>query len=181
MDIYHFGKEDVKDDHRVVHERLLEVAIPEKDSGTVTLEECLENYFNNRIEVKRHLQRRNTLQSLRSYQAAKSEALHIETTEVEVSPSPSRPTTPAVPLTESPLTRTPTSPPAFLSPRMRTDSIFSEKRVPVEEDRGRSQDDGSIRQARPRAGTIRREVLMPAWQFFSLIRKSRLPLVHCPD
>lgn len=171
MDIYHFGKEDIKDDHKVVHERLLDVAIPDKEDGTVTLEECLENYFNNRIEVKRHLHRRNTLQSLRSYEAAKSEAIHIETAEVSPSPSSSRPTSPATPLVESPLTKTPTSQPAFLSSRLRTDSIFSEKRVLLDDERGRSRDDVSIKSSRPRAGTIRKEVLMPAWQFFSLIRK----------
>lgn len=58
MDIYHTGKEDVADDHKFINERLLEVAIPpEHEDGTaITLEECLEAYFNNKIEVKRYLQ-----------------------------------------------------------------------------------------------------------------------------
>ena len=50
MDIYHTGKEDLTDDHKFINERLLEVAIPEAVEGqTITLEDCLESYFNNRI------------------------------------------------------------------------------------------------------------------------------------
>lgn len=62
MDVYHTGKEDT-DDHRIVRERLLDVAIPEPpdDGSSINLEDCLENYFNNKVEVKRHLQRRNTI------------------------------------------------------------------------------------------------------------------------
>src|ERR1700761_4092189 len=66
MDVYHTGKDD-SDDHRIVKERLLDVAIPDPpedapESGyTMKLEDCLENYFNNKVEVKRYLQRRNTV------------------------------------------------------------------------------------------------------------------------
>ena len=68
MDIYHTGKEEVNDDHKFVNERLLEVAVPEDpgNGSVITLEDCLETYFNNRIEVRRYLERRNTLQPLRS-------------------------------------------------------------------------------------------------------------------
>lgn len=67
MDVYHPGKED-NDDHRIVKERLLDVAIPNppEDGSVIRLEDCLESYFNNKVEVKRHLQRRNTIQSFRS-------------------------------------------------------------------------------------------------------------------
>lgn len=68
MDIYHTGKEEVNDDHKFVNERLLEVAVPEdrEDGSVIALEDCLETYFNNRIEVRRYLERRNTLKPLRS-------------------------------------------------------------------------------------------------------------------
>ena len=57
MDIYHTGKEDENDDHKYINERLLDVAIPELEEGKViTLEDCLEEYFNNRIEVRRYLE-----------------------------------------------------------------------------------------------------------------------------
>ena len=66
MDIFHTGKEDAADDHKFINERLLDVAIPEDPNGQrreITLEDCLEAYFNNRVEVKRYLERRSTLSS----------------------------------------------------------------------------------------------------------------------
>jgi hypothetical protein len=83
MDIYHTGKEEANDDHKFVNERLLEVAVPEDpgDGRAITLEDCLETYFNNRIEVRRYLERRNTLQPLRSKQSidsCKGHAVHLD-------------------------------------------------------------------------------------------------------
>lgn len=74
MDIYHTGKEEANDDHKFVNERLLEVAVPEDpgDGRVITLEDCLETYFNNRIEVRRFLERRITLQPLRSIESMNS-------------------------------------------------------------------------------------------------------------
>lgn len=46
MDIYHTGAEDATDDHKFIHERLLEVAVPD-DNGSgraIQLEDCLESY-----------------------------------------------------------------------------------------------------------------------------------------
>ncbi|KAK8219411.1 ubiquitin carboxyl-terminal hydrolase-domain-containing protein [Phyllosticta paracitricarpa] len=147
MDIYHTGKEDVADDHRFVNERLLEVAIPEEDSQAeepIKLEECLEVYFNNRIEVRRHLERRATTQSLRD--GSKDEktenpsAVHVETVEVSGAESPS------------------TTAPTY-------NSIFSERHVEEGEPSFRRTES----QGRPRAGSLKKEITMPAWQFFSLI------------
>lgn len=167
MDIYHSGKTDAKDDHKIVNERLLEVSIPEpsEDGKTITLEECLESYFNNRIEVKRHLQRWNTLNTPISQD--KATALHIEVVEVSSRPDSPAPPTPS----------TPTAPHARpVSTRRRADSIFSQRKVEVGDSTdGKSHDDVSVGSPnRQRAISIRNEVMMPAWQFFSLIRK-RLP------
>ena len=159
MDVYHTGKED-KDDHRIVRERLLDVAIPKPpEDGSVTrLEDCLEHYFNNKIEVKRHLQRRNTVQSFRSID--KGKIMQVETMELP-------PDSPKM----SPIKNPPASRPT--DTRRRTDSIFGQRRVENGEvSEKKTLDDISIGSNRQRAGTIRREVLMPAWQFFSLIRKS---------
>jgi hypothetical protein len=185
MDIYHTGREDKEDDHKFVNERLLEVALPEPeeagDTG-VTLEDCLETYFNNRIEVKRYLQRQNTMTSVvtLSKDPEKSEALHIETVEL---------TGPDTPIVETPVSFGPTSPltiqpPAHPLPirplhgRRRGDSIFAEKYTvrekSVEEDRF---DEKKLLDeilngtgGRPRsASLLRKEIMMPAWQFFSLI------------
>ena len=181
MDLFHTGKEDPTDDHKFVNERLLEVAVvtePPEGSSVVTLEDCLENYFNNRIEVKRHLDRRNTLQSVRSSErlprtnsGEKGGAMHVETIEyfdqtpkqdlsTPVKPPSSTPSTPV----KSPLDK--------LRPgvnRKRADSIFSQRRVTSNADEKKDPDDGTP--GRPRKNSIRTEVLMPAWQFFKLLRK----------
>ncbi|KAL4919421.1 ubiquitin carboxyl-terminal hydrolase-domain-containing protein [Aspergillus aurantiobrunneus] len=159
MDIYHTGKEDMNDDHRFVNERLLEVAIPEPvDGKTVTLEECLESYFNNRIEVKRHLERQNTIGSKKSMDSLlKGSAAHVETVEISTPISSSSPTTlspMATPITS--ITETPASD----NSTYRRDSIIQEKYIP-------DSDDDNV--TKHRQGSYRKEVMMPAWQFFSLI------------
>ncbi|KAL6232142.1 hypothetical protein BDW75DRAFT_25688 [Aspergillus navahoensis] len=158
MDIYHTGKEDVNDDHRFVNERLLEVAIPEPvDGKTVTLEECLEAYFNNRIEVKRYLERQNTLKSTKSVDSLlKGNSAHVEAIEIST-PTSSSPTalspmaTAVTTVTETPLVD---------QPRYRRSSIIQPKFIP---------DSDNDDHTKHRHGSYRKEVMMPAWQFFSLI------------
>ncbi|KAL8889578.1 MAG: hypothetical protein Q9215_003138 [Flavoplaca cf. flavocitrina] len=163
MDIFHHGREDVGDDHRFVNERCLEVAIPETNGSALTLETCLTEYFNNRIEVKRYLQqRRGTIGSIRSQSSfdstSKGSAAHIETVEFDES----MPSTPISPLPSS-VTRRSTF------ARVRAPSIIQESYV--------SEKDGIIdapgyespHTGRRRGGSLRKEVVMPAWQFFSLI------------
>lgn len=53
VDLFHQGKKD-KDDHKVVYERLLNLAVPPDPEGRgVKLEDCLEEYFNARVDVLR--------------------------------------------------------------------------------------------------------------------------------
>jgi hypothetical protein len=162
MDIYHTGKEDTTDDHKFINERLLEVAIPSDPTGErkeISLEECLEDYFNNRVEVRRYLERRSTVNSLR-----KDGAIHIETVELDGDQSP------ITPLSPSP------SHASALRPalgRTRAPSIIQERYVPLRNSSGYSSlapVDSNESNARSRAGSVRKEVMMPAWQFFSLIR-----------
>lgn len=179
MDLYHTGKEDPQDDHKFVNERLLEVAIvdePQEGSKTITLEDCLEHYFNNRIEVKRHMeqQRRNTLQGtkleddIQAFQDSekRESGLHVEIAEVADTPAVS-----------TPVAEAPTQPKTSVdklrpgSGRKRADSIFSQRRVQIEgidpeklaDEKKATQEDKA-----QRVGT-RTEVLMPAWQFFKLL------------
>jgi hypothetical protein len=168
MDIFHTGKEDVSDDHKFVNERLLEVAIPEepKDGTVIALEDCLETYFNNRIEVKRYLERRGTLNSGRprsSVDLTKGSALHVEVAEYEDSQ-------PSTPMSLSPQNAGPLK--SASQTRHRAPSIIREHYVsekgelldssaPLEKESGQP--------GRKRAGTLKKEVMMPAWQFFSLI------------
>lgn len=53
VDLFHQGKGD-KDDHKVVYERLLNLAVPPdpEDKG-IKLEDCLEEYFNAQVDVQR--------------------------------------------------------------------------------------------------------------------------------
>lgn len=184
MDMHHAGKEDPQDDHKFVNERLLEVAIldePLEGNSVVTLEDCLEHYFNNRIEVKRYMesQRRNTLKSATMSDAAplkeKESGTHVEVLEVG----------PQTPLAESPAAITPlVETPSFSTSRVqelrpssgrkRADSIFSQRRLQVvdgiEPAKDKAEDDpGTPREPMARKLSTRTEVLMPAWQFFKLL------------
>ncbi|KAF2750276.1 cysteine proteinase [Sporormia fimetaria CBS 119925] len=176
MDIYHTGREDKEDDHKFVNERLLEVAIPDHEGDKViTLEECLESYFNNRIEVKRYLQRQNTTGSMRGgtdKDFEKAHALHVETVEVSGAESPSVST----PTSLHP--GTPSTPARPTEGRRRADSIFSERyrTNTARTDEMKAFDEKQHLEEmwmnggnRPRSTSLRKEVLMPAWQFFSLI------------
>lgn len=180
MDLFHTGKEDPADDHKFVNERLLEVAIPEEPlegNSVITLEDCLEHYFNNRIEVKRHMeqQRRNTLQGtkvddeLKAFDSQEKceSGLHVEVAEVPDTPivstliaeAPSQPKTSADKLRPG-------------SGRKRADSIFSQRKVTIEgvdpskatSDESKNPPDDKLRRM-----STRTEVLMPAWQFFKLL------------
>jgi hypothetical protein len=53
VDLFHHGKKD-KDDHKVVYERLLNLAVPPDTGGKgIKLEDCLEEYFNSKVDVLR--------------------------------------------------------------------------------------------------------------------------------
>lgn len=163
MDIYHTGKEDADDDHKYINERLLDVAIPTLEEGkTTTLEDCLEEYFNNRIEVRRYLERRATSRTTKSYDDSKEDAVHVESVELDGDASP------LTPLSSSPST----APSARPSNRHRAPSIIQERYLPdrVESDHSTlTMVDSKGPLGRVRKGSVRREVVMPAWQFFSLI------------
>lgn len=168
MDIFHTGKEDDKDDHKFINERLLDVAIPEGQNGQhtdITLEDCLEAYFNNRIEVRRYLERRSTLNSMKSSVDAKGkgDAIHVETLEVDADSSPATPT-----VSHSfPSQSFPPRPTA----KRRSQSIIQERYIPARGDSAYSSlaHTNTGESGRSRAGSVRKEVMMPAWQFFSLI------------
>lgn len=174
MDIYHTGKEDVADDHKFINERLLEVAIPPEPTNgqNLTLEDCLEAYFNNRIEVKRYLGRRNTLESIRSTDSlslSKGFAAHVE--EVDTTPTLS-PTPSASPGNEKPnpwSSFTEFSDSSNARRLNRRESIVRERFIPDSEEPTCDQD-SLASDGQRRKGVYRKEVMMPAWQFFSLIR-----------
>jgi hypothetical protein len=169
MDIYHTGREDAADDHKFINERLLEVAIPseEADPGrTIPLEDCLEAYFNNRIEVKRYLERRSTsnpipLHTSSESMSAKGGAVHVETVELGTEDVSQITAPSASPSLGSPL-------------RQRAVSIVRQRFIPDDSTSSNPPAyDADVKSpsGRLRSGSIRKEVMMPAWQFFSLIRE----------
>ena len=168
MDIFHTGREDQKDDHKFIHERLLELAIPDEtqDCQSVTLEDCLEMYFNNKIEVKRYmdaLERSNTLTSIRSKSSVDSRKGYLSNVEIaEINES--APPTPLTPVGQPPIL-----PARPAMQRHRAPSIIQD--YYIDEKKGLLDGEGHGRQAR-----LRKEVMMPAWQFFQLIRKPSLIL-----
>lgn len=61
VDIEHEGKENRKDDHKLINERLLLVSVPNSSNNEpILLEQCLEAYFANSIQVSRQMERRRT-------------------------------------------------------------------------------------------------------------------------
>ncbi|KAJ5689150.1 hypothetical protein N7462_003542 [Penicillium macrosclerotiorum] len=174
MDIYHTGKEDASDDHKFINERLLEVAIPPEpaDGHALTLEDCLEAYFNNRIEVKRYLERRNTVGSTRSVDSlsiSKGFSAHVEEVDTTPTLSPVQ--------SNSPQADKSNPWPSFsgindaLAARKigRRDSIVRERFFPDSADEEAGENNLSASDPQNRKGAYRKEVMMPAWQFFSLI------------
>lgn len=198
MDLFHTGKEEPDDDHKFINERLLEVAIldePPEGESVVRLEDCLEHYFNNRVEVKRHLerQRRLTLDSLKGgaqkekpqpdkvfEEKEKLSAIHVETAEIiEMSQSPTTDVSPAEASGPStPATETPKRGAVErLRPsvaRHRADSIFNQRRINLGDAATQPTDieapSDTNDEKRGSVAPTRTEVLMPAWQFFKLLR-----------
>lgn len=171
MDIYHPGKEDVTDDHKFINERLLEVALPPEptDGTSLTLEDCLEAYFNNRIEVKRYKERHNTLTSNRSMESlVKGAASHVE--EIDITPTLS-----PVQSTQSLEKPGPWS--SFSEfgettsrKNSRRDSIVRDRFIPDSSgNETPTNGDAPPPGAPRRRGTFVKEVMMPAWQFFRLL------------
>lgn len=141
---------------------MLDVAIPENlpQGEVLKLESCLEDYFNNRVEVKRHLARRKTLDSAAGlHDEEKSGATHVEVSEVATSransPAPS----------EDQIQKS-TNPRPFQL-RQRATSIFSERKLSMLKP---GAPDGDAKDGDASANA-KKEVLMPAWQFLSLIRE----------
>jgi len=177
MDLYHSGTEVPNDDHKIIHERLLEVAIPDESTVNgrpVRLEDCLETYFNNQVEIFRRtghsgLVRSNTISSIRSAQShnEKASSQHVEVAELAGSTSaPATPISVHAPASEF-LGRH--RAPSLIRHRVMSSDGDEEKED--ERPMSRASSHASIR----KGSVVRKEVQMPAWQFFNLLR----PLPMC--
>jgi len=157
-DTFHEGKPDPDYDHRVIKERLLNIAIPDEspDGRPIKLENCLEGYFNTTVDVERYkLERSNTL-------SEKAESSHIEVLVKEIPES--NPTTPISPV------------------RNRTNSLLYRytliEDAPGTPSSGVPQDPETPSSSHK--ASISKEVRLPAFQFLNLIRPSFLLLPHEP-
>jgi hypothetical protein len=111
----------------------------------------------------------------------KNETIHIETMEVEGSMTP---------IVSTPMTFEPTTPQTPVRPnlesRRRADSIFSQRYARQSKETSKFDEKKHVEDmldnsssGRPRsASLLKKEILMPAWQFFSLIRKCQLLVNH---
>ncbi|KAI9784969.1 MAG: hypothetical protein M1839_001165 [Geoglossum umbratile] len=207
VDIYHTGREEDTADHKFVNEQLLEVAVP-SDPGNgqpIPLEVPLENYFNNQIEIKRYLQRRDTADPEKAGYAqlgltdsAISGLSSSPLSQYPPSPLPLYTPSPLPPTTHRRATSVGTAtttealspvnsnaiddavsvvsdvhaqPSASQAPapsRGRAQSIIRE--VVVEESVPPGDNGTGLPHGRPRkTSMIRKQVDMPAWQFFRLL------------
>lgn len=189
VDLFHQGKNDA-DDHKVVYERLLNLAVPPDPEGKgIRLEDCLEEYFNAQVDVlrdsleeKKSVAERNSISQKATIRmvAEEDDAGAAGPSEGEAAVGddlgalpPRRviaPVAAAEPADGSQSSTSLIDPPP---PRIRHRSTSIIQRI-VLDDEGRPTDaDGTsvVQRAKRKGSTIVKAVTIPAWQFFKLIRE----------
>ncbi|OHE91073.1 ubiquitin carboxyl-terminal hydrolase [Colletotrichum orchidophilum] len=180
VDLFHQGKND-KDDHKLVYERLLNLAVPPDSEGKgIKLEDCLEEYFNTQVDVlrdshedKKEAERMtpNNANSIRivtqenEQEAGAQDTLSASPT--QLSPVLERRWTTSQTPNGAPVSPSSSSRP---TPRHRSTSVI--QRVVLEEkEKGKDADTSTtmLEKARQTSSTVVKAVTIPAWQFFRLI------------
>lgn len=167
VDLFHQGKGDV-DDHKVVYERLLNLAVPADPEGKgIKLEDCLEEYFNTKVDVSRDdveekglLTPRGTIRIIDEDEDAES------LDQVDMDSLQRRWT-----IVDSPGSVASASTSEAVRPSARSRSTSIIQRI-VLDDEGRPTDADSaslLRKAKKKGSTVVKAVTIPAWQFFRLI------------
>ncbi|KAI1099869.1 cysteine proteinase [Jackrogersella minutella] len=187
VDLFHQGKNDDAD-HKVVYERLLNLAVPPDNDGKgIKLEDCLEEYFNSQVDVLRD--------SLDEKKAAERAELApvplspINSTEIKstirvITEDDQQDEVEENPYLERRWTVSPESHPLNLEVdadaeasgsqlitlphRSRTESII-QRVVLDEQGRPTESDASSLFQRAKKSASVVRAVTIPAWQFFRLI------------
>ena len=209
VDLFHHGRRD-DDDHKVVYERLLNLAVPpDPENKGIKLEDCLEEYFNTQVDVQRdsevarksalddsssssNLQRWNS-QARASQQTTSDNTLTaspIESSQSTVLPDiqhASQSDSHAPSQVSFAVQEPPTacranreSLPRRLSARARSSSVI--QNVIIDE-KGQSQsvdDYPMLQRGRRKGSTVVKAVTIPAWQFFRLIRESQFSRFFVP-
>lgn len=184
VDLFHHGKRDA-DDHKVVHERLLNLAVPPDPEGKgIKLEDCLEEYFNTRVDVLRDSldekkgPDRPSLSPKATIRVVTDDDAETPQTPSENGNLERRWTTHGV--VQPPVSVVSPSPAALDGPstsRTRSTSII--QRIVVDGEHSAGEDPTSLpHQAKRSGSTVVKAVTIPAWQFFRLIREcSRRPVI----
>lgn len=165
----------VLDDHKVVYERLLNLAVPADPEGKgVKLEDCFEDYFNTTVDVSRDnleekgsddrplLSPRSTVRMVHDSPEEEAEALD----HVDGAPLQRRWT--AVDASEPS-----SSTPDLERPNARHRSTSIIQRIVLDDEGKPTDSDASslIQKAKRKGSTVVKAVTIPAWQFFRLIRR----------
>lgn len=197
VDLYHTGKDDDPDDHKIIQERLLDVAVPDdlpEGRTTVRLEDCLETYFNNRVEVKRHLERSITNSSIKPALGMNDElgeesgGPHVEIAELSSPNTPISIVSPSFPQLQrgglersTSIIRTMVIPEdeeevSTIATKTTTETATWENVATSASSATDVESHSTDRPAPMRKFSTRKEVMIPAWQFFNLIRPSHIYL-----
>ncbi|KAI1377440.1 cysteine proteinase [Hypoxylon crocopeplum] len=193
VDLFHQGKNDDAD-HKVVYERLLNLAVPpDSDGKGIRLEDCLEEYFNSQVDVLR-----DSLEEKKTGERTDA----VPNSKTSYAPNTSKGTIRVVPEEDQQEDTTSDeesdphlqlerrwtiapdshvsnleansegeasgSQPIVRPHRSRTESII--QRVVLDEHGKRSESDAaSLFQRAKRTASVVKAVTIPAWQFFRLI------------
>lgn len=195
VDLFHHGKRD-DDDHKVVHERLLNLAVPPDPKGKgIKLEDCMEDYFNAQVDVLRDsevmkkslsedvterpgLPYKSVLPFLREDAIAVGPAAQFTSSPVDIAPLHRFPTHSSIASTSAHVEAAPDSEAVGDEPgtpasrqfknRKRSSSII--QRIVVDENGKPIDVDAGQPAGRRRKGSVVvKAVTIPAWQFFRLI------------
>ncbi|PFH57366.1 hypothetical protein XA68_15155 [Ophiocordyceps unilateralis] len=164
VDLFHQGERD-DDDHKVVFERLLNLAVPPDPEGKgVKLEDCLEEYFNARVDVLRdsEVSRKSTVDDRpleeRPGLVHQNTIRLISNDEATTTNTTSQTTTsPSAEVAENPSTR--------LNPSMSTGTIRASATLDLNSSSGMDESEeagGSLRRphSREKSNTVIRRVLV---------------------
>ncbi|KAI0514410.1 cysteine proteinase [Xylaria bambusicola] len=177
VDLFHHGKNDDAD-HKVVYERLLNLAVPTDTEGKgVKLEDCLEEYFNSKVDVLREgldekkandaSDQTPTLEQIDGLSTPRSTIRIIES---ELSPDASAdPQSPTTTPVASDLQDSFSTPHSLSRPhRSRAESLI--QRVVIDkQEKPSDADTADLFQRAKRKASVVKAVTIPAWQFFKLI------------
>ncbi|KAI1284472.1 cysteine proteinase [Xylaria sp. FL0933] len=181
VDLFHHGKNDDAD-HKVVYERLLNLAVPSDSEGKgVKLEDCLEEYFNSQVDVLR--EGSDEKKASDSYDqpsepnqpdgpsTPRSTIRIVEPEASQAHSSPAAPldaqSTPTSPIT-SDMHGSSASHPISRPHRSRAESIIQRVVINGPEHPSDTDSAGLFQRAKRKASVVK-AITIPAWQFFKLI------------